>query len=110
MFVLEIRPDSREVVVGTRDELFQDEVVVGGLNWLLDAPSEGARLRAQLRHRAPAVEALVDPGEAGSDVLTLRLVEPQPAVTPGQSAVLFDGDRVVGGGRIVRAGAVAVPA
>jgi tRNA-specific 2-thiouridylase len=110
MFVLEIRADSREVVVGTRDELFEDEVVVGGLNWLLDAPSEGSRLRAQLRHRAPAVEAVVEAVEAGSDGLTLRLVEPQPAVTPGQSAVLFDGDRVVGGGRIVRAGAVAVPA
>jgi tRNA-specific 2-thiouridylase len=52
---------------------------------------------------------VVEAAEAGSDVLTLRLVEPQPAVTPGQSAVLFDGDRVVGGGRIVRAGAVAVP-
>jgi tRNA-specific 2-thiouridylase len=110
MFVLEIRPDSREVVVGTRDELFEDEVVVGELNWLLDAPSEGSRLRAQLRHRAPAVETVVEAMEPASDVLTLRLLEPQPAVTPGQSAVLFDGDRVVGGGRIVRAGAVAVPA
>ena len=100
MFVLEIRPDSREVVVGPHEELFQDEVVVDGLNWLGDPPSPGTEVMTQLRYRAKPVEAVV---EERSDQLTLRLSEPRTAVTPGQSAVLFEGDRVLGGGRIVRA-------
>ena len=100
MFVLEIRPDSREVVVGPHEELFQDEVVVAGMNWLGDPPRAGAEVLTQLRYRAKPVGAVV---EEWSDELTLRLLEPQAAVTPGQSAVLFEGARVLGGGRIVRA-------
>lgn len=112
MFVLEIRPASREVVIGTRDELYSDVVRVGELNWLTLTPEPGTRVRAQLRYRAPAVEAVVASGDTdpvgahdASDEapLTLELDEPQAAVTPGQSAVIFDGDRVLGGGRIQRA-------
>ncbi|HET9949033.1 MAG TPA: tRNA 2-thiouridine(34) synthase MnmA [Longimicrobiales bacterium] len=104
LFVLEIRPETREVVVGTRDELLQDEVVVGEPNWHGDVPRVGARLSVQLRHRAPAVEATV---EEVDEVVVLALDEPRAAITPGQSAVLFDGDRLVGGGRIARAGRTA---
>jgi len=99
-FVLEIRPGTREVVVGTRDELFRDEVHVGEVNWLTEPPPPDTTVRAQLRYRAPAVAATI---EHRGDTLTLTLSEPQPAVTPGQSAVLFDGDRLLGGGRIVAA-------
>ena len=101
VFVLEIRPETREVVVGTHDELFRDEVQVGEVNWLTDPPLSRAELHVQLRYRAPAVAATV---EQTSDGLTLSLTEPQAAVTPGQSAVLFDGDRLLGGGRIVGGG------
>ena len=45
MFVLEIRPATREVVVGAQDELYQDEVTVQGLNWLAEAPDTGDELR-----------------------------------------------------------------
>ncbi len=101
MYVVEIRPGAREVVVGTREELGRDVVRVGELNWVeAEPPVPGARVSVQLRYRAPAVEAEV---EAVGDELLLRLREPQPAVTPGQSAVLFTGDRVLGGGRIERA-------
>lgn len=115
MFVLEIRPASREVVIGTRDELYSDVVRVGELNWLTATPEPGTRVRAQLRYRAPAVEAVVvapgdtdpvrphDAPDQAPRPLTLELDEPQAAVTPGQSAVIFDGDRVLGGGRIQRA-------
>lgn len=101
LFVMELRPESREVVVGTHDELFRDEVQVGELNWLTDPPHPGSALRVQLRYRAPAVTATV---EGTADGLTLTLSDPQAAVTPGQSAVFFDGDRLLGGGRIVAAG------
>ena len=92
-------PATREVVVGTREELLQDEVAVGGPNWHGAQPVVGDRLLAQLRHRSPPVGAVVE--EVG-DVVVLSLDEPRAAITPGQSAVLFDGDRLVGGGRIVR--------
>jgi tRNA-specific 2-thiouridylase len=100
MFVLEVRSETREVVVGTHDELFRDIVDVEELNWLTEAPEEGRSVRAQLRYRAPAVEAVV---ERRAERLTLQLAEPHAAVTPGQSAVIFDGERVLGGGRIAGA-------
>jgi len=100
MFVLEVRPDSREVVVGSHEELFRDLVSVSELNWLHEAPPEGTRVRVQLRYRAPAAAAVV--AGAGAE-MTLHFDEAQPAVTPGQSAVVFDEEHVLGGGRIKRA-------
>jgi len=101
LFVLEVRPDTGEVVVGTREELERDRVTVGELNWHADSPEPGQRVRVQLRYRAPAVAAVV---EELHGTLDLALEEPHAAVTPGQSAVVFDGERVLGGGRIVAAG------
>jgi tRNA-specific 2-thiouridylase len=103
MFVLEIRPDTREVVVGPRAQLQSDAVVAAELNWLTDQPRPGREVHVQLRYRAPRVPATVR--DCG-DVLELGLRERVAAVTPGQSAVVFDGERVLGGGRIVRAGRV----
>jgi tRNA-specific 2-thiouridylase len=54
----------------------------------------------QLRHRSPTVGAAVE--EVG-DRIVLALDEPRASITPGQSAVLFDGERLLGGGRIVKA-------
>jgi tRNA-specific 2-thiouridylase len=101
VFVLEVRAATREVVVGTREELFEDEVVVGEVNWHGPPPSAGATVDVQLRHRATPVGATV---EVEGDRVTLTLDEPRAAVTPGQSAVVFDGERLLGGGRIVAAG------
>jgi tRNA-specific 2-thiouridylase len=100
MYVLEIRPERREVVVGTLDQLFSDTVEVSELNWLAEPPKGGAAVRVQLRYRAPDVPARVAESDDG---LRLELDEPHRAVTPGQSAVVFDGERVLGGGRIANA-------
>jgi tRNA-uridine 2-sulfurtransferase len=97
MFVLAVRPETREVVIGPHDELYRDVVSVAELNWLTAAPATGATVHVQLRYRTLAVPAVV---RSNGDRLTLVLDEPQAAVTPGQSAVIFDGDRVLGGGRI----------
>jgi tRNA-specific 2-thiouridylase len=104
MFVVEIRADARQVVVGPRTALLARRVRVDGLNWLVSSPpGEGARLRVQLRYRAPAVEATI--AAATDEDVFLELAEPHSAVTPGQSAVFFRDDLVLGGGRIVEAGA-----
>jgi tRNA-specific 2-thiouridylase len=100
-FVLEVRPETREVVVGPREALLARALEVETPRWLGPTPEVGASIDVQLRHRARAVPARVEAIDA--ERLVLTLAEPQPAVTPGQSAVLFAGSRVLGGGRITRA-------
>lgn len=98
LFVLEVRPETREVVVGSREQLEVPGLRVADLNWLGDAPAVGDKVSVQIRHRAPDVPARVATTiDAG---LELMFDEPQRAVTPGQSAVIFSGSRVLGGGRI----------
>jgi tRNA-specific 2-thiouridylase len=97
LYVLGVLPDSNEVVVGDESELSQRGVAIGDLNWLAPEPHVGEELLVQVRHRArPVAGRVVGIG----DVIRLELDEPQRAVTPGQSGVLYRGDMVVGGGRI----------
>ena len=107
-FVLEIRPETREVVVGPREMLDATRIVMGGLNWLATPPPPGARIQVQIRYRAPALACRVE--ACGADRLELAMEAPAKAATPGQSGVLFDGDRVLGGGRIAHARGEAAPA
>ncbi len=100
LYVIEIRADTREVVVGRREECLSPGVAIREVNWLGPPPPEGSRIRVQIRYRAPDVSALaLSVGES----MVLAFDEPQHAVTPGQSAVFFDEERVLGGGRIARA-------
>ena len=98
MFVVAIRPADRAVVIGPREELLGHGLVARGLNWLADPPHAGARLRVQVRHRAPAARAEVLCLDG--DEIELALDDAVSAITPGQSAVFYDGDRVLGGGLI----------
>ena len=98
LYVIGTRPDRREVVVGTMEELHRPDVTIGELNWLASQPAAGDAVQVQIRHRAPAVAATVSSIDEGS--ITLAFEKPQRAVSPGQSAVIFRGDVVLGGGRI----------
>jgi tRNA-specific 2-thiouridylase len=98
LYVLGVRPETNEVVVGSADELQRDTVTLGDLNWLDATPPEGDQLLVQIRHRAPAVACTVE--AIRDDRVYLRLHSPQRAVTPGQSGVLYRDELVVGGGRI----------
>ena len=100
LYVIEIRADSREVVVGTSEEGAADGVEIGEVNWLATPPLDDSPIRVQIRYRASSVPATV---HSTSGPFTVGFDEPQRAVTPGQSAVFFDGERVLGGGRIERA-------
>ena len=100
MFVVEIEPESRTVVIGPREELLGRGVVAREVNWLVDAPALGTELSVQIRHRSrPASGVLV---RRDGDEVELALDEPVTAISPGQSMVLYDGDRVLGGGVIER--------
>jgi tRNA-specific 2-thiouridylase len=98
LYVLGTRPERREVVVGSLEELHRPSVDVGKVNWLAERPVPGDRVRVQVRHRAPAVDATVT--AAGDATAALAFDTPQRAISPGQSAVIFRGDVVLGGGRI----------
>ncbi len=100
LYVIEIRADSREVVVGTSEEGASDGVNIGEVNWMATPPDDDSPIRVQIRYRAPAVAARVHSTDGS---VTLAFDEPQRAVTPGQSAVFFDGERLLGGGRIKHA-------
>jgi tRNA-specific 2-thiouridylase len=97
--VVEIRPGSREVVLGGIDELGRSRVRLDELNWLGPALDAGARCAVQLRYRSRAISATVTLVEPHA--LELALDDPARAVAPGQSGVLYgEGGRVLGGGVI----------
>jgi tRNA-specific 2-thiouridylase len=98
-YVVAIRPESREVVVGGLQDLAGHRVRLEELNWLAPPLAEGDRCEAQLRYRARAVPAtVIERSETG---ITLALETPVRAITPGQSGVLYAPDgRVLGGGVI----------
>jgi tRNA-uridine 2-sulfurtransferase len=100
MYVVAIRPETREVVIGPGDELFGHAVTLDEVNWLADPAAPGDEVFVQCRYRAAAVPARVR--ESTGTTLALDLCAPVRAVTPGQSGVLYDGaTRLLGGGVIV---------
>lgn len=97
-YVIRLEPESRRVVIGTREDLARCSLTANRLNWLIETPTAPLRCRAQIRYRhaaAPAVATITEP-----DLLQVDFDEPQYGVAPGQAVVLYDEDRVLGGGWI----------
>jgi tRNA-specific 2-thiouridylase len=100
MYVVEIQPAGRRIVVGPREELLRKRFHAGQVNWISIAElREPLRVQAKIRHQFRAAPAMVRPTPDRQQV-EVEFDEPQPAVTPGQAVVLYDGDQVVGGGWI----------
>lgn len=120
MYVQEIRVESNEVVLGNEDDLLRDTMIVDEVNWT-NAPvsrfaSEelkkqfgkaangdgssymGRTIQVKIRAKHQAADASLT--QTGDNQLSVRFHEPQSAITPGQAAVFYDGDEVLGGGWI----------
>jgi tRNA-specific 2-thiouridylase len=99
LYVLAIDSQSNTVVVGDREHIFNKEFIVSGVNWItMPELPEPLSVRVKIRYLHPGAEALVM-SEAENSV-RVKFKEPQMAITPGQSAVFYDDDVVVGGGTI----------
>jgi tRNA-specific 2-thiouridylase len=98
-YVVAIRPATREVVIGSADDLRGHRVRLEEVNWLATPLAPGDECEVQVRHRARAVPATVLAADDG--FIDLALAIPVRAITPGQSGVLYGaGDHVLGGGVI----------
>jgi tRNA-specific 2-thiouridylase len=98
MYVLSLKPVNQDVIVGPKASLERTGLAASGVNWIDTTPEGPRRASVQIRHRHHAAPATVrSTGDGHAEVV---FDTPQIAVTPGQAAVFYDGDVVLGGGWI----------
>ena len=99
-FVLEIRPETNEVVIGTNEDSMTTTVKANHINFMaVEDITEDTRVFAKIRYNHKGGWGTVR--RTGEDEITCVFDEPVRAVTPGQALVLYDGDYVLGGGTII---------
>ena len=97
-YVVRIDPADNRVVVGPKEALARDIIIIHDCNWLGDIPADGIDIDVKLRSVSrPAPARLVKTGDSSAE---LHLPDPQYGIAPGQAAVCYDGTRVLGGGWI----------
>jgi tRNA-specific 2-thiouridylase len=101
LYVLELDPAKNQVTVGTDRELFRRRFMVCDVNWIRSmTDGETVDAHVKIRHNHPGAAARVE--ARGSNEACVEFVDPQRAITPGQGAVFYDSDEVLGGGWIAR--------
>ena len=97
-YVVEVRPETATVVIGDRSDLLRSECVVTEVSFVAGSAPEESAVGVKVRSRGEPVAATLHPK---GDRWLVRYVEPQPSAAPGQAAVFYRGDEVLGGGTIV---------
>ena len=101
LYVIELDAENNRVVVGDDSALDRDEFTVDRCNWIaFDVPPDSIEVTAKIRYNHPGTAATVTGLPDGR--AKVKLHTPQRAITPGQAAVFYQDDLVVGGGWIVR--------
>ncbi len=100
-FVLEIRSETNEVVIGTNEDTFHDTLIANQVNTMsVEHFTDGMEVTAKIRYShsgAPCKLQMI-----GNDIVSCKFTEPVRAITPGQAVVFYDGDVVVGGATILQ--------
>jgi tRNA-specific 2-thiouridylase len=102
-YVIGLEPAAARVVIGPRAAASRTAIVVGDARWLAPAPADGEPRASgvQVRHRGAAHAATIVPRAHGT-IVDVRFSDDAVVAAPGQAAVFYDGDRVLGGGWIAR--------
>jgi len=101
LYVVEIDDDSKRVIVGKKNELSCAGLTARSVNWIEPPGDNDMEGEVQVRYRAPAIPCVIR--KTSADACEVRFAEAFPAATPGQAAVFYRGDKVLGGGWIERA-------
>ncbi len=97
-YVVRIESDQNRLVVGRHEDLFSPACRVVEINWIAPVPTVPSRMSVKIRYRHKALPATVVP--SANRTAQIRFNRPQVAITPGQGAVFYQGDEVLGGGWI----------
>ncbi len=101
LYVTEIDPENNAIVVGCREEAFSDEFTASELNWIaVDKLEQPLEAKVKIRNAHTAADATVIPVE--EDRVFVKFKKPQRAITPGQAAVFYRDEVVIGSGIIER--------
>ena len=99
LYVTTLDPTKNAVIVGSKEDLFSDQFIVSNLNWIaIGDLNQPLKISVKIRSAHKETEALISPRDDGHVLVTLK--EPQSAITPGQTAVFYRGEVVVGAGII----------
>lgn len=99
LYVIATEPATQRVIVGRNEDLLRQEFAVSKVNWMsIETPDQAMRAEVRIRNKHLPAAAIVEP--RGTDRVWVRFDQPQRAVTPGQGAVFYSGDLVLGGGWI----------
>lgn len=100
VFVVAIRPETNEVVIGNAEDVFSDKLLCNKLNFMSIEDLEGEmKVTAKIRYSHQGAKATIR--KVGEDLVECVFEEPQRAITPGQAVVFYEDDYVVGGGTIL---------
>jgi tRNA-specific 2-thiouridylase len=103
LYVIAIDRERDSIIVGSKREVYGNELTASELNWIaIEGLRQPIRVKAKIRYLHKEAEVVITP--LNGDRVCIKFEEPQMAITPGQAAVFYDGDIVLGGGMIERTG------
>ncbi len=99
LYIIEINPKNNSIVVGTKEDVYAEEFVLKDIHFILPPDKKKVALKVRIRYNHPEAPAVVIPFK---NKLKVKFKNPQFAITPGQSAVFYNKDTIIGGGIIER--------